>query len=70
MGEHGKPELQNRRQDRTIPAGLIQTYSRYGVAVGPRAFRVALIKPSHYDGDGYVIQWRHLDCVVGVGSHK
>src|ERR1700730_3508709 len=22
-----------------------------------RAFRVALIKPSHYDDDGYVIQW-------------
>jgi radical SAM superfamily enzyme YgiQ (UPF0313 family) len=26
--------------------------------VGPRAFRIALIKPSHYDADGYVIQWR------------
>jgi hypothetical protein len=26
--------------------------------VGPRTFRVALIKPSHYDDDGYVIQWR------------
>jgi hypothetical protein len=26
--------------------------------VGTRAFRVALIKPSHYDADGYVIQWR------------
>jgi radical SAM superfamily enzyme YgiQ (UPF0313 family) len=25
--------------------------------VGTRAFRVALIKPSHYDADGYVIQW-------------
>jgi pyruvate-formate lyase-activating enzyme len=22
-----------------------------------RAFRVVLIKPSHYDGDGYIIQW-------------
>src|ERR1700688_3673074 len=22
-----------------------------------RAFRVALIKPSHYDDDGYIIQW-------------
>ncbi len=22
-----------------------------------RTFRVALIKPSHYDRDGYVIQW-------------
>src|SRR5689334_21784812 len=27
-----------------------------GFAVG--AFRIALIKPSHYDADGYVIQWR------------
>jgi len=26
--------------------------------VGTRTFRVALIKPSHYDSDGYVIQWR------------
>ena len=27
--------------------------------MGPsRTFRVALIKPSHYDDDGYVIQWR------------
>ena len=26
--------------------------------MGTRAFRVALIKPSHYDADGYVIQWR------------
>ena len=23
-----------------------------------RVFRVVLIKPSHYDEDGYVIQWR------------
>jgi hypothetical protein len=23
-----------------------------------RNFRVVLIKPSHYDDDGYVIQWR------------
>ncbi len=28
-----------------------------GVALGTRAFRIALIKPSHYDDDGYVIQW-------------
>ena len=26
--------------------------------MGARAFRIALIKPSHYDADGYVIQWR------------
>jgi hypothetical protein len=29
-----------------------------GLPVGLRAFRIALIKPSHYDADGYVIQWR------------
>jgi hypothetical protein len=22
-----------------------------------RAFKVVLVKPSHYDADGYVIQW-------------
>ncbi|MGA8649020.1 MAG: radical SAM protein [Xanthobacteraceae bacterium] len=26
--------------------------------MGPRAFRIALIKPSHYDDNGYVVQWR------------
>src|SRR5687768_9252026 len=25
--------------------------------MGRRIFKVALIKPSHYDEDGYVIQW-------------
>jgi len=23
----------------------------------PRRFQLVLIKPSHYDADGYVIQW-------------
>jgi Radical SAM superfamily len=27
-------------------------------AMGKRTFRIVLIKPSHYDDDGYVIQWR------------
>ena len=27
------------------------------VSASKRAFRVVLIKPSHYDADGYVIQW-------------
>ena len=26
-------------------------------AVAARKFRVVLIKPSHYDDDGYVIRW-------------
>src|SRR5882757_8956646 len=25
--------------------------------MGKRTFRIILVKPSHYDGDGYVIQW-------------
>jgi radical SAM family protein len=29
-----------------------------GRAVASRVFRIVLIKPSHYDEDGYVIQWR------------
>src|SRR5919202_696139 len=28
-----------------------------GRDMSKRTFRVVLIKPSHYDGDGYVIQW-------------
>jgi pyruvate-formate lyase-activating enzyme len=30
---------------------------RWGSVLGVRTFRVVLIKPSHYDQDGYVIQW-------------
>ena len=26
--------------------------------MGKRTFKIILIKPSHYDDDGYVIQWR------------
>jgi hypothetical protein len=26
-------------------------------SVAPRRFQLILIKPSHYDDDGYVIQW-------------
>ncbi len=29
-----------------------------GRAMAKRTFRIILIKPSHYDDDGYVIQWR------------
>ena len=25
--------------------------------MGNRVFKIVLIKPSHYDADGYVIQW-------------
>ena len=26
--------------------------------MGKRTFKIILVKPSHYDDDGYVIQWR------------
>jgi hypothetical protein len=39
---------------------LDEIKARYGIgtrAAGPSRFPVVLIKPSHYDDDGYVIQW-------------
>ena len=27
-----------------------------------RTFKIVLIKPSHYDDNGYVIQWRPVHC--------
>src|SRR5204863_8248930 len=48
---------------------------RGGVALGDRRFVVELIKPSHYDDDGYVIQWwrafvqsNSLACMYGIVS--
>jgi radical SAM superfamily enzyme YgiQ (UPF0313 family) len=45
------------------------------VAVGDRRFVVELIKPSHYDDDGYVIQWwkswipsNSLACLYGIAT--
>jgi hypothetical protein len=44
-------------------------------ALGDRRFVVALVKPSHYDDDGYVIQWwkswipsNSLACLYGIAS--
>ena len=41
----------------------------------PRRFLLFLIKPSHYDDDGYVIQWRRsalpsnsLACLYGIAQ--
>jgi Radical SAM superfamily len=57
--ERGKTSVAKPRPSlHNSPRGWSGPYSRFGVAVGPRAFRVALIKPSHYDDDGYVISWR------------
>ena len=39
-------------RDSTGPEGVVVR-----VSASKRAFRVVLIKPSHYDADGYVIQW-------------
>jgi radical SAM superfamily enzyme YgiQ (UPF0313 family) len=36
--------------------GAVRTLE-LGRAMGQRTFRIILIKPSHYDDDGYVIQW-------------
>jgi hypothetical protein len=33
------------------------TGQRFEQQVGKRTFRIVLIKPSHYDDDGYLIQW-------------
>src|SRR5271166_3182894 len=49
---------------------------RWGeVALGDRRFVVELIKPSHYDDDGYVIQWwkswipsNSLACLYGIAT--
>jgi hypothetical protein len=52
--------LQNAGQARTLIADCCKAVvgvSSRGVALAGRVFRVALIKPSHYDQDGYVIQW-------------
>jgi hypothetical protein len=45
-----------------------------GASVPPkRVFQLVLIKPSHYDDDGYVIQWvrsfipsNSLACLIGL----
>jgi radical SAM superfamily enzyme YgiQ (UPF0313 family) len=54
--------LQNGRQTRKVqlPAArpLGSEFGSEGVSnLAKRAFHVVLIKPSHYDKDGYVIQW-------------
>ena len=40
------------------PNGSARPLRLSGRAMAKRTFRVVLIKPSHYDDDGYVIQWR------------
>src|SRR5262249_10973845 len=40
-----------------LPQGYLGAEGVVGASASRRAFRVVLIKPSHYDQDGYVIQW-------------
>src|SRR5438874_11137615 len=58
-GEHGRPKglsgtgcLPYRIHIRRRVSGGIS-----GRAMVRRKFKIVLIKPSHYDNDGYVIQW-------------
>lgn len=47
-------------QERSIEELTAEIKARYGIAgagAGPKHFPVVLIRPSHYDADGYVIQW-------------
>ncbi len=53
--------LQRDRQTCTLRCrapGPLRQGLIHRVGVIKRVFRVVLIKPSHYDADGYVIQWR------------
>jgi pyruvate-formate lyase-activating enzyme len=45
------PSLRKSDGDSFDPEGVLRA------SASKRAFRVVLIKPSHYDADGYVIQW-------------
>src|ERR1700758_3288726 len=56
-----------------LAQGKLAQYRGEWVALGDRRFVVALIKPSHYDDDGYVIQWwkswipsNSLACLYGI----
>jgi radical SAM superfamily enzyme YgiQ (UPF0313 family) len=37
---------------------LVCTWAAGGEGMAGRSFHIVLVKPSHYDTDGYVIQWR------------
>ncbi len=52
---------------------MISLLGTSGEAVQQRIFQIELIKPSHYDDDGYLIQWRRawvpsntLSCLYGI----
>jgi hypothetical protein len=46
--------------ERSIEELTAEIRARYGIGgggAGPKRFPIVLIRPSHYDADGYVIQW-------------
>jgi hypothetical protein len=47
-------------QEKSIEQLTAEIKARYGIGTsgaGPRRFSIVLIRPSHYDADGYVVQW-------------
>jgi hypothetical protein len=47
-------------EDKSVEQLTAEIKARYGIGgggAGPRRFPIVLIRPSHYDGDGYVVQW-------------
>jgi hypothetical protein len=47
-------------QEKSIEQLTAEIKSRYGIGgggAGPKKFPIVLIRPSHYDEEGYVIQW-------------
>jgi hypothetical protein len=51
---NGRPNPQSRRRRAKSSR---QKFQELGAILAKRAFRIVLIKPSHYDQHGYVIQW-------------
>ena len=45
------------RSDAASPQAIRNVETTAGAATARRCFRIVLIKPSHYDDDGYVIRW-------------
>src|SRR5262245_59516634 len=54
-GAVGEPGVRETKQVAAVPAEAAP--SEATSAGRKRRFRLVLIKPSHYDDDGYVIQW-------------
>lgn len=47
-------------QEKSVEQLTAEIKARYGISGnggGPRRFSIVLLRPSHYDGEGYVVQW-------------